>query len=42
VRFFVGLQVQRVDVADGVVLRMRTGGSGPPVVLHGHPRTHTT
>jgi haloacetate dehalogenase len=32
-----------VVVADGVTLRVRTGGSGPPVVLlHGHPRTHTT
>jgi len=29
--------------ADGVELRVRTGGSGPPVLLlHGHPRTHTT
>lgn len=29
--------------ADGVTLRVRVGGEGPPVVLlHGHPRTHTT
>jgi haloacetate dehalogenase len=28
---------------NGVRLRVRHGGSGPPVVLlHGHPRTHTT
>ena len=28
---------------DQVDLRFRHGGSGPPVVLiHGHPRTHTT
>jgi haloacetate dehalogenase len=33
----------RVDVGGGVQLRVRGGGSGPPVVLlHGHPRTHTT
>jgi haloacetate dehalogenase len=33
----------RVDVGGGVQLRVRHGGSGPPVVLlHGHPRTHTT
>src|SRR5579875_1301217 len=32
-----------VDVADGVRLRVRVGGHGPAVVLlHGHPRTHTT
>jgi len=32
-----------VDVGDGVRLRVRVGGSGPVVVLlHGHPRTHTT
>lgn len=31
-----------IDVG-GVRLRVRNGGSGPPVVLlHGHPRTHTT
>ncbi|TWF95396.1 alpha/beta fold hydrolase [Saccharopolyspora dendranthemae] len=31
------------EVADGVSLRGRCGGVGPPVLLlHGHPRTHTT
>ena len=41
--FFAGFDEQRVDVGDGITLRVRTGGSGPPVVLlHGHPRTHTT
>jgi haloacetate dehalogenase len=41
--FFDGFQESRVDVGDGVVLRVRTGGTGPPVLLlHGHPRTHTT
>jgi haloacetate dehalogenase len=43
VAFFEGFEEQRIDVGDGVVLRVRVGGSGPPVVLlHGHPRTHTT
>ncbi|MGY1804940.1 alpha/beta fold hydrolase [Blastococcus sp. SYSU D00922] len=41
--FFAGFEELRVDVGDGVELRLRSGGSGPPVVLlHGHPRTHTT
>ncbi len=41
--FFAGFDESRVDVGGGVSLRVRTGGSGPPVVLlHGHPRTHTT
>ncbi|WP_131105084.1 alpha/beta fold hydrolase [Ornithinimicrobium sufpigmenti] len=32
-----------VDVGDGVALRLRQGGEGPAVILlHGHPRTHTT
>jgi haloacetate dehalogenase len=34
--------LQTVDLGD-VSLRVRQGGSGQPVVLlHGHPRTHTT
>ncbi|MFW3172701.1 alpha/beta fold hydrolase [Geodermatophilus sp. CPCC 206100] len=41
--FFGGFRETTADGADGVRLRVRTGGAGPPVVLlHGHPRTHTT
>jgi haloacetate dehalogenase len=40
---FEGFALDRVDVGGGLHLRVRHGGSGPPVVLlHGHPRTHTT
>lgn len=39
---FDGFQLEYVDVGD-VTLRVRYGGEGAPVVLlHGHPRTHTT
>lgn len=39
---FDGFELERVDLGD-VVLRCRWGGTGPPVLLlHGHPRTHTT
>ena len=39
---FAGFALERVDVG-GVELRVRHGGTGPPLVLlHGHPRTHTT
>lgn len=39
---FDGFQLDRVDVGD-VRLRVRYGGEGKPaVLLHGHPRTHTT
>jgi haloacetate dehalogenase len=39
---FDGFTLERVALGD-VTLRVRHGGSGPPVVLlHGHPRTHTT
>lgn len=40
---FEGFVETRVDVEDGVRLRVRHCGAGAPVVLlHGHPRTHTT
>ena len=40
---FDGFALERVDVGSGIRLRVRHGGSGPVVVLlHGHPRTHTT
>jgi haloacetate dehalogenase len=39
---FDGFILERIDVGE-VELRVRHGGSGPPVLLlHGHPRTHTT
>lgn len=40
--FFEGFALDRIDVGEAT-LRVRHGGSGPPVVLlHGHPRTHAT
>jgi haloacetate dehalogenase len=39
---FDGFELERVDVGEAE-LRVRHGGTGPPLVLlHGHPRTHTT
>ena len=39
---FAGFELERVDVGEAT-LRVRHGGSGPPILLlHGHPRTHTT
>jgi haloacetate dehalogenase len=39
---FEDFTLDRIDVGDAV-LRVRHGGSGPPVLLlHGHPRTHAT
>jgi haloacetate dehalogenase len=39
---FDGFALESIDVGE-VTLRVRHGGSGEPVVLlHGHPRTHTT
>jgi haloacetate dehalogenase len=39
---FEGFALERVDVGEAV-LRVRHGGSGPPVLLlHGHPRTSAT
>ncbi len=40
---FEGFELAYVAVDDEVTLRVRSAGSGTPVVLlHGHPRTHTT
>src|SRR5881397_1337432 len=42
VGFFEGFELAHVDVGEAT-LRVRHGGSGPPLVLlHGHPRTHAT
>jgi haloacetate dehalogenase len=39
---FEGFTLERIDVGEAE-LRVRHGGSGPPVLLlHGHPRTHAT
>jgi haloacetate dehalogenase len=39
---FEGFTLEHVDVGE-VTLPVRHGGDGQPVVLlHGHPRTHTT
>ncbi|WHT21492.1 alpha/beta hydrolase [Crossiella sp. CA-258035] len=39
---FDGFELERLQVG-GVSLRVRHGGSGPPLLLlHGHPRTHAT
>ncbi|MBV9446557.1 MAG: alpha/beta fold hydrolase [Streptosporangiaceae bacterium] len=48
--WFGGFSLDRVDIGGvdagsvgGVVLRVRSGGAGPPLLLlHGHPRTHAT
>src|SRR5919202_3223399 len=37
---FDGFRLDRVDLGEAV-LRVRHGGSGPPLLLlHGHPQTH--
>lgn len=42
-RMFEGFAESDVDVGGGVSVRVRVGGNGPALVLlHGHPRTHTT
>lgn len=38
---FEGFSDQRIEVSDGLRLRVRVAGSGPPVLLlHGYPQTH--
>lgn len=40
---FEGFTLDHAEVAEDVRIRYRIGGAGPAVVLlHGHPRTHTT
>ncbi|HEY7701979.1 MAG TPA: alpha/beta hydrolase [Candidatus Limnocylindrales bacterium] len=39
---FDGFTLERIRLSE-VEIRLRRGGSGPPILLlHGHPRTHTT
>ncbi len=39
---FEGFRLERIELPEAT-LRVRHGGSGPPVLLlHGHPRTHAT
>ena len=39
--FFDGFQLTNIAVSEGS-LRLRHGGSGPPLLLlHGNPQTHT-
>ncbi|WP_086822872.1 alpha/beta fold hydrolase [Allokutzneria sp. NRRL B-24872] len=39
---FEGFELEQIDIGD-IRLSVRHGGSGPPILLlHGHPRTHTT
>jgi haloacetate dehalogenase len=41
--FFAGFEERHLRLATGESVRFRIGGHGRPVVLlHGHPRTHTT
>lgn len=38
---FAGFADERIEVGDGVVIRARVAGDGPPVLLlHGYPETH--
>ena len=38
--FFEGFSLEYVKVSDGMI-RLRRGGSGPPLLLlHGNPQTH--
>lgn len=40
--FFERFALEHIEVGD-ISLRVRHGGTGPPILLlHGHPRTHTT
>src|SRR5690242_6285501 len=40
--FFDGFALEHISTGEATI-RVRHGGSGPPVLLlHGHPRTHTT
>jgi haloacetate dehalogenase len=38
---FPGFALRRIETADGIEIALRTGGSGPPLLLlHGYPQTH--
>jgi haloacetate dehalogenase len=38
---FPGFAARRIETVGGVQIYLRTGGSGPPLLLlHGYPQTH--
>lgn len=41
--FLAGFELSDVELENGIMLRVATGGNGPPLLLlHGHPQTHVT
>ena len=38
---FPGFATRRIETTDGIEIHLRTGGSGPPLLMrHGSPQTH--
>jgi haloacetate dehalogenase len=39
--FLPGFETRDIETS-GARIHLATGGSGPPLLLHGHPQTHLT